>query len=192
MFIINIMKSNYGCLNIILGPMFSGKTTKLMETYHYYKTRNDKKCIILGHSIDNRYDKYKITTHEKKEFLDCCKCVSIEEFIKNYLGEINSCYVILIDECQFFEDIEKVLLLVELGKHVYLYGLDGDAKQNLFGSTYKLLPYCDSIEKLNGTCYKCGIENGAIFSICNKDFNKVNQIHVGGEDSYHSVCRNCC
>ena len=74
------METNYGYLEIILGPMFSGKTTKLMEIFHYYQTRQNKKCIIMGHSKDNRYDKYKITTHDKYEFLDCYKCKTIKEF----------------------------------------------------------------------------------------------------------------
>ena len=66
--------SGQGYLEIILGPMFSGKTTKLLETYHYYHTRQNKRCIILGHKIDDRYDKYKITSHDKKEYIDCYKC----------------------------------------------------------------------------------------------------------------------
>jgi len=185
------METNYGYLEIILGPMFSGKTTKLMETFHYYQTRQNKKCIILGHSIDNRYNKYKITSHDKKEFLDCYKCKTIKEFESTYYEIIKKSTAILIDECQFFEDIETVINIVNMGKHVYLFGLDGDASQQLFGNTYKLIPQCDKISKLNGHCRKCGMENGSIFSVCNNDFNQENQIDVGGEDKYHSVCRKC-
>lgn len=180
-----------GYLEITLGPMFSGKTTKLMEIFHHYKTRNNKECLILGHSIDNRYDKYKITTHDKKEFLDCYKYNTVKEFINNNHDVIKNTSSICIDECQFFEDIELVIQLVNIGKHIYLFGLDGDADQKLFGNTYKLLPLCDKISKLNGRCYNCGMENGSIFSMCNTNFKQENQIDVGGEDKYHSVCRNC-
>lgn len=185
------MESNYGYLEIVLGPMFSGKTTKLMETFHYYQTRQNKQCIILGHNVDDRYDKYKITSHDKKEYLDCYKCKTVNEFMEKYREAIDKASTVLIDECQFFEDIDMVINMVNLGKHIYLFGLDGDANQKLFGNTYKLIPLCDKITKLNGHCRKCGMENGSIYSVCNTNFSQKNQIHVGGEDKYHSVCRKC-
>ena len=180
-----------GYLEIILGPMFSGKTTRLMETYHYYHTRQNKKCLILGHKIDDRYDKYKITSHDKKEFIDCVKCKNIEEFISMYSSEIEHCNAILIDECQFFDDITMIMKLVNIGKHIFIFGLDGDANQRLFGNVYKLLPLCDKITKLNGRCHSCGIENGSIFSVCKADFKQETQIQVGGDEKYMSLCRNC-
>ena len=183
--------SGQGYLEIILGPMFSGKTTKLLETYHYYHTRQNKRCIILGHKIDDRYDKYKITSHDKKEYIDCYKCKTVQEFITSYTNEIKEATAILIDECQFFDDIESIMQLVNYGKHVFIFGLDGDANQKLFGNIYKLLPLCDNIMKLNGRCHQCGIEKGSIFSICNKDFCQESQIEVGGEEKYRSVCRKC-
>jgi thymidine kinase len=182
---------NYGYLEIIIGPMFSGKTTRLMETFHNYKTRNNKNCIILGHNIDNRYDKYNITSHDKKEFLECYKYNSITDFINNQQDNIVNADAILVDECQFFEDIEKVIDMVNNGKHVYLFGLDGDAEQNVFGNTFTLIPKCDKITKLNGRCFNCGIENGSIFSVCKSDFKKTDQIDVGGEDKYMALCRKC-
>lgn len=183
--------NNDGYLEIVIGPMFSGKTTKLMETFHHYHTRQKKSCVILGHSIDNRYDKYKITSHDKKEYLECVKAKSIHEFIEKHAAAIKDAHAILVDECQFFEDIEEVINIVNMGKHVYIFGLDGDANQKLFGNTYKLIPLCDKISKLNGHCHKCGMEKGSIFSVCNNNFNQETQIDVGGEDKYHSVCRKC-
>jgi len=201
-----------GYMHIYLGPMFSGKTSKLMELYHYYNTKLNKKCLIIGHNLDCRYNKYKITSHDKREYLDCYKFTKIEDFMNIYnnhnkLDSIvhsdNSLYddlnykvisevdVILIDECQFFEDIILVTKLVEMGKQVFLFGLDGDSNQQIFGETYKLLPYCDKIEKLNGKCRHCGIKNSSIFSVCNVSFEKTSQIDVGGDEKYHSVCRNC-
>ncbi len=190
-----------GYLEIILGPMFSGKTTKLMELYHYYHTKLNKKCLIIGHSLDCRYDKYKITSHDKREFLDCYKFANICEFIYIYNNQmpeealdnksITDWDVILIDECQFFKDITLVTRLVDMGKQVFLFGLDGDANQQLFGETYKLLPFCDKIEKLNGTCRHCGIKKGSIFSVCNVSFEQTAQIEVGGDEKYRSVCRSC-
>lgn len=185
------MDHHSGYLEIILGPMFSGKTTKLMETYHLYNSRYGKKVIILGHNIDDRYDKYQITSHDRRELLDCYKCKTIDEFIEKHPQDIDKCDVLLIDECQFFSDIENVIKIVNRGKQVFIFGLDGDANQKLFGNTYKLIPLCDKIIKLNGRCNDCGIENGSIISVCNKNFEQKGQIDVGGDDKYHSLCRKC-
>jgi thymidine kinase len=88
----------------------------------------------------------------------------------------------------------KLIELVNSGKHVFLFGLDGDSNRQLFGNTIKLIPHCDSIVKLNGTCRVCGMEKGSIFSVCKNDDQQAteqHQINVGGESKYMAVCRKC-
>jgi thymidine kinase len=184
------MTKEVGFLEICMGPMFSGKTTQLIKSFHELTNLHNKKCIILDHSLDVRYDKYKITSHDKKVFLDCIKTDSIQEFICCYKREIDENVAILIDECQFFNDIENVLEIVAMGKHVIIYGLDGDSNQNIFGNVFKLIPHCDKIKKLKGRCMKCGMEGASIYSIKLSDENH-EQICIGGSDKYISVCRKC-
>ena len=62
---------------------------------------------------------------------------------------INNTNDILIDEAQFFTDLMEILYIVEkLNKNVYIFGLDGDFKRNKFGNILDLIPYCDTITKL--------------------------------------------
>ena len=50
-----------GYLEIILGPMFAGKTTELIEIYNKYT----EDVIAINYSDDNRYDDKKLSTHNK-------------------------------------------------------------------------------------------------------------------------------
>jgi thymidine kinase len=180
------MQNNY--LKITIGPMFSGKTTSLIR--HYKEAiNNSKNCIILNSGKDNRYDNYKITTHNKDEYISCIKSNSIEDFLQFYKLEIENADVILIDEAQFFEDIILILSIIK-NKYIGIFGLDGDSNQNIFGNIYKLIPYCDEIIKLNGICYSCKKENSSIFSI-RIDNSIKKQILIGDNKNYFSVCRNC-
>ena len=56
--------NNYGYLELIIGPMFSGKTSRLVEIYNQCKFCNIK-VIAINHSIDNRYDDDLLSTHDK-------------------------------------------------------------------------------------------------------------------------------
>jgi thymidine kinase len=152
------MTKEVGFLEICMGPMFSGKTTQLIKSFH--------------------------------ELTNLHKTDSIQEFIIKHKKEIDENDAILIDECQFFNDIEKVLNLVNMGKHVIIYGLDGDSNQNIFGNIFKLIPHCDKIKKLKGRCMKCGMEGASIYSIKLSNENH-EQICIGGSDKYISVCRKC-
>ena len=94
---------------------------------------------------------------------------------------------ILINEAQFFDKLKEVVIsMLNENKRVYLYGLDGDFKQQKFGDILDLIPYCDTIEKLKAKCVKCG--NSAIFSKRIKGGDS--QVLVGS-NVYIPVCRKC-
>ena len=87
-----------GKLNLIIGPMYSGKTSELLSRYLRYKVAG-KKCLLIKFKDDNRYDINKIVTHNLFQ-QDANSCSKLEEF--NSL--INDYDVILIDEIQFYPD----------------------------------------------------------------------------------------
>lgn len=181
--------NNY--LKITIGPMFSGKTTTLIKDYKTIINER-KKCLIVNSCQDTRMNNYKITNHNKEIFLDCIKIKKISDFITNYQNEINNTNAILIDEAQFFEDIELIINLFSIKNKLFIgiYGLDGDSNQNVFGNIYKLIPHCDNIIKLNGFCSICNKENKTIYSI-RKDQRIISQVLIGDENMYFSICRNC-
>ena len=56
-----------GKLNLICGPMFSGKTTELIRRYTRYELAG-KKCILIKYSKDTRYDNNNIVTHDNNSY----------------------------------------------------------------------------------------------------------------------------
>jgi thymidine kinase len=176
-----------GSLHVCIGPMYAGKTTKLIETYEDILSE-DKKTIVLTHSSEIRYSIEKLSTHDEKH-LSCFKYNSIDMFIREKNEDIVSTDAILIDEAQFFPDLfDKVLYMVnKMNKHVYVFGLDGDFQRNKFGQVLDLIPQCDTVEKLHSTCNVC--REPAIFShrICESD----EQVLVGSQEVYQPLCRKC-
>ena len=170
-----------GSLHLYIGPMYSGKTSTLIDMYH----KNDN-VIVLTHKCDTRYSKKKLVNHNKKE-IDCLRYKTISTFLQENKTLIKNCDLILIDEGQFFEDIFICMDLVEkYQKNVCIFGLDGDYNRNEFGYILKLIPYCDFVIKLTGKCSICN--NKSIFSKRKKNYNS-GQILVG--NMYEPVCRTC-
>lgn len=176
-------------LHITMGPMFSGKTSKLIETYETYK--NIKNVCVLSYSEDTRYSNTEVVNHNKKA-INSIRVSNIKEFIEtpNLLISTN---VLLIDEAQFFTDLLLVKdILDNYDIIIYIFGLDADFNRNKFGQILDLIPYCDSVEKLNAFCVSCKnnyINTKAIYSF--RTTHSDSQILIGSGESYIPVCRNC-
>lgn len=189
-----------GYLEIILGPMFSGKTSRLIEIYNKCQISNIE-CVIINHVSDDRFtDQENLVSHDGKQ-VPCILTDNIYKIIEDiqsgfkskmqYSKAIYNAKVILINEGQFFNDIrESVLALVEqLNKYVYVCGLDGDFKRNKFGNLLYLIPYCDKVIKLPSLCKIC--QNGKIAVFSHRIKNSLCQKLVGDVDSYVPLCRKC-
>ena len=175
-----------GTLRLIIGPMYAGKTSKLIETYTNAMS-NNLNIIVLTHSSEIRYSIDNLSTHDQKQ-ISCFKYDKINTFIQDKQNEIARASVILIDEAQFFEDLLEIKGLVDnYHKNVYIFGLDGDFKRQKFGQILDLVPHCDSIEKLTSLCNTCN--ETAIFSC--RIINSEQQLLIGSSDSYVPLCRNC-
>ncbi len=181
-----------GYLEIILGPMFSGKTTQLIQIYKKY-TYIGKRVAVINYYEDTRYDSSMLSTHDKI-MIPCIQSPSITELWLNnenaYNEQIRNADVILINEGQFFGDLyECVLNMVEQhDKIVYICGLDGDFKRNRFGRIMDLIPYCDKIVKLQSLCSIC--KNGKIAIFSHRKTTESSQIVIGS-DNYMPLCRSC-
>ncbi|GFY24370.1 thymidine kinase, cytosolic [Trichonephila clavipes] len=53
-----------GHIQVIFGPMFSGKTTELIRRLKKYQIANHK-CLIIKYPHDTRYSEKEISTHDK-------------------------------------------------------------------------------------------------------------------------------
>ncbi len=189
-------------LEVILGPMFSGKTSRLVEIY--------KKCdfcnipvIVINHVIDNRYDNdaavkgpfnQRLITHDKVGIpcMKTDKLMSMNQYIID-----NNYEVVLINEGQFFPDlVEFVEFMLLCGKKVHVCGLDGDFERKKFGQMLDLIPICDTVTKLTSLCSLCissqkpasTLVRPGIFS---KRITAEKEQTVVGSDNYLPVCRKC-
>lgn len=180
-----------GYLEIILGPMFSGKTSKLIDIYKQYRFCNIS-VLVVNHADDNRYDKSQMTTHDGSK-IDCEKWNNLADFLKHHSVQLmdDEPVVVLINEGQFFPDLySSVKTLVNLYKaHVYVCGLDGDFKREKFGQLLDLIPLSDKVQKLTSLCVQCKNGTRAIFS--HRITNETDQKLIGSSESYIPLCRKC-
>lgn len=170
-------------LDLIIGPMFSGKSTELIRRIRLAKIIN-KKVLVIKPIIDIRYKNNKIVSHsfEQEECQSVEKLQDIDYLIDNY-------DLIVIDEGQFFPDLKEYTFkwLEVYYKEIIIAGLDGDSKRNPIGQILDLIPYCDSCTKIKSLCKKCNDGTPGIFSLRTNDSQE--QVQIGGAESYMPVCR---
>ena len=192
----NANLNNTGYLELIIGPMFSGKTTELLEIY--------KKCkfcsipvSIINHTYDKRYHDSMVSSHDKV-MAPCLQAYKLNDlWLHDELNEAEVCGdnvlrnsdVILINEGQFFPDLYPVVLnMLKHNKKVYVCGLDGDFGRKKFGSILDLIPHCDKVTKLTSLCSLCKDGTPGIFSM--RLTPETEQTLVGSEN-YIPACRKC-
>ena len=172
-----------GFIEVICGPMFSGKTEELIRRLVRGQIAK-KNVFIFKHSTDNRYSEDYIVSHNKNK-IKSHSIVDAKQII-NFSKNID---IIGIDEAQFFDSsiIEVCNKLANEGKRVIIAGLDRDYKTIPFGPMANLLAHADHISKLSAICMVCG--NQATFS--QRLSNEDNQILVGESEEYEARCRIC-
>jgi thymidine kinase len=192
--------NNTGYLELIIGPMFSSKTSSLLEIYKQCKFCNIPVSII-NHAIDKRYHDTMISSHDKI-MAPCFQANKLDDiWTNNGITEMDNDYnikahnmlrnsdVILINEGQFFPDLYEVVVdMLNNKKKVYVCGLDGDFERKKFGAMLDLIPLCDKVNKLTSLCSLCRDGTRGIFSMRLTDEKEQT---VVGSDNYIPVCRNC-
>jgi len=183
--------NKHGYLELIIGPMFSGKTSKLIEIYKQCKFCN-MSVVIINHSLDTRYHETMVSNHDKI-MAPCLQASELNELwsksTNTNTNELKQTNIILINEGQFFPDLYEVVIdMLKHKKHIYICGLDGDFERKKFGGIIDLIPLCDKVTKLTSLCSKCKNGTPGIFSMrltCEKTQTVV------GSTNYIPVCRNC-
>jgi thymidine kinase len=186
------LEDNIGYLELIIGPMFSGKTSELLEIYKKCKFC-DISVSIVNHSIDKRYHETMMSSHDKI-MAPCYQVENLNDiWSKTENGEsykaIRSSDVILINEGQFFPDLYEVVVdMLENKKKIYICGLDGDFERKKFGKILDLVPLCDKVRKITSLCSLCRNGTPGIFSMRLTDETEQTVI---GSSNYIPVCRKC-
>ena len=183
MFLENNVNVNgqFGWIEVICGSMFSGKTEELIRRLKRAKIAKQK-VKVFKPSIDKRYDKEYIISHNQKHLSS-----SIITEASEILSLSNGYNVVGIDETQFFDlDIVKVCNdLANNGIRVILAGLDMDYQGNPFGPMPALMATAEYVTKVHAVCARTG--NLANHSFRTSKNNSL--IHIGEKESYEALSR---
>jgi thymidine kinase len=169
-----------GKLNIILGPMFSGKSTMLLNRYRRYKIAG-KKCLLVKYAKDNRYSDKEFVTHDniRYEAISCNELNELKDIIEEY-------EVICIDEIQFYIDgAHYADLWANNGKIVETCGLNGDYLREPFKQISLIIPRVDNITFITAVCQETG--DDAVFTkrLTKEDTQEL----IGSTENYKAVSR---
>lgn len=191
--------STSGNLTLFIGPMFSGKTTKLLRIHNDLRfmkkinsNNNSKKDYLINFIKDTRYGRSTlIITHDgiKEE------CLAVENLSQlwnyhQFKDDFQSDMIenLFINEGQFFQDIFEFSLniLENSSINIFIAALDSDYLRNKFGNIWNLIPHAHTIEKLKGQCKFCS--NNSIYTL---KTTSDSQQTVIASDIYEPVCRKC-
>lgn len=179
-----------GRLDVICGPMFSGKTEELIRRIKRAELGN-LKVNVFKNKLDDRVSSECINSHNGQKF----QAIPLEnpEKIKSFIDEDTK--VIAIDEVQFFSPklIPIILELINQGKRVVVAGLDLDFKGMPFGCVPTLLALADSVTKLTSVCMHCGKDAQYSQRFVNGRPAQFDDpvIMVGAQEKYQARCREC-
>ncbi|XP_014842061.1 PREDICTED: thymidine kinase, cytosolic [Poecilia mexicana] len=178
----NSPKKSRGQIQIIFGPMFSGKSTELMRRVRRFQVAQYK-CLVIKYAKDIRYSDSGMATHDKNT-MEAVPATCLEDVRS---AALKAC-VIGIDEGQFFPDtVEFCEEMANLGKTVIVAALDGTFQRKPFGNILNLVPLAESVVKLHAVCMQCYKE-----AAYTKRLGAEKEVEViGGADKYQAVCRKC-
>lgn len=194
-----------GVLHLIMGNMFAGKTTELMNRIDVMRKHGRKKVLIVKPTTDTRSGAGKIKNFHGKSMdatevnnKDAHRILTIvDRFIDEY-GEWP--IVVAIDEVQFFSLESGIYLVVdkllELGHDVICAGLRLDFRGEPFGSTLSLIGLCEGVHHvtlLNSYCAICGKPAHLPQRLIDNKPAPYDsaQVQVGGKESYEARCYIC-
>ena len=176
-------ESGEGRIELILGPMFSGKSTRLIELIRKYVYKA-KKTIMIKFFADKRYsEKSEVVTHDliKYDSIDCKNLRDSYDIIKNY-------DVIGIDEGQFFPDLVEVCEELALQKKIIIIAaLNGDFRMEPFPVISRIISKADKIKLLKAYCFHC--HKDAKYSLRIVQSNET--VLIGAGEAYKPACREC-
>ncbi len=177
-----IINGKSGWIEIICGPMFSGKSEELIKRLRRAQIAK-RRVQIFKHGIDSRYDATSIVSHSQMSLPG----VAISE-INDLLTLVDDrTELVAIDEGQFFSDdiLSVTNKLANQGKRVIVAGLDMDYKGNPFGPMPKLMCSAEYVSKQLAVCMSCG--DPANFT--QRLTTDTEQVVVGANETYEARCR---
>lgn len=172
-----------GCIEVVCGSMFSGKTEELIRRLRRAQFANQK-IEIFKPAVDNRYSDVEVVSHDfhsitSKPIRNASQMLEIAPDVE----------VVGIDEAQFFDEtlVDVCQTLANRGVRVIAAGLDTDYLGKPFGPMPRLMAVAEDVQKVHAICVKCGnLANHSHRLSKSKDL-----VVLGEKDIYEPLCREC-
>jgi len=178
-----------GWLEVICGPMFSGKSEEMIRRLRRAEIAGQR-VVIFKPRIDDRYDVADVVSHAGARM----RGVPVAG-VPELLARAEGFEVVGIDEVQFFDAdvVGAALRLADAGVRVVAAGLDQDFRRLPFGPMPELLAHAEFVDKLQAVCHRCGgpatttqrLVDGAPAPYSGET------IVVGATEQYEARCRDC-
>ena len=186
---IRIPPQRGGWLEVICGPMFSGKSEEMIRRLRRAEIAGQR-VVIFKPRIDDRYDAADVVSHAGAR-MQAVPVSTVAEVVEHVQGFD----VVGIDEVQFFEPaiVSTALELADCGVRVVVAGLDQDFRRLPFGPIPDLLSYAEFVDKLQAVCHRCGgpatttqrLVDGRPAPYSGET------VVVGAAEQYEARCRGC-
>ena len=176
---------------MILGPMFSGKTTELIRRLTIH-VKAGFKVLYVNSEYDIRSE-YGMSTHNPSlsKSQDAIPMIKTRRLMDT-LDHLQHVQIVAVDEAHFFDDIVEFYHAVveERGLQLLVCGLNGTSDRRMFGKLSELIPLCDNIVFIRSFCTICAANRIiAPAPFTKRLVNDTNTICIGGAESYIAVCR---
>ena len=187
--VIRISPQAGGWLEVVCGPMFSGKSEELIRRLRRAEIAG-LRALVVKPRIDDRYDVAHVVSHAGAKMRAVCADSSAD-----VLRLAEGYDAIGIDEAQFFDDgiVEVAQSLTARGVRVVAAGLDQDFRGLPFGAMPTLLCLADFVDKLHAVCHRCGGAGTRTQRLVDSrpaPFSG-DTVQVGALDSYEARCQVC-
>lgn len=173
-------------IEVITGPMFSGKTGELIKRINQVR-ESDLKHIVFKPEIESRNEAEvnAIATHDKNNSYPAKMVKDIFDVL-----DLSAKFdVVVIDEAQFFSyNLYKIVAFLDaMGKRIIVSGLDMDYIKEPFDTMAKVMAIADNVTKLVAVCDICG--SSARYS--KRIIYEKERVLIGSSDKYIASCTKC-
>ena len=175
-------------LEMVVGPMFAGKTTELIRRQKRLQSIG-KEVLVINHALNSRFGSgaAELQSHDRirAQGSPVIALDAIQDVFQHPLYA--PCDVVIVDEAQFFWGLKNaVLQMIERdNKHVIIAGLLAKADRRPFGQVHLLITHADNVTLLTALCQKCGNGTPAIYTRKLMESEE----NIGGAELYESLCR---
>lgn len=180
----HVMHSEVGWVEVICGPMFSGKSEELIRRLRRAQIARQP-LQVFKPAIDDRYHQTRIVSHSAAT-IEALPVADSSELARNVHRDTR---VVGVDEAQFFDVglVDVAERLAQRGVRVVLAGLDQDYMGQPFEPMPRLMAVAEYVIKTLAICMRCGAPAGRSQRLVPAE----GQVLLGATEAYEARCRRC-